>query len=131
MKSTKPAVSSAKKSMTLSSKQIDIPTQAASDIYTETSKKIQDGLEKDTASTGTPMKALKGGAKFMASLSNIGGGSVETGGGGVHDGFNTIMLNKMAESVLRSVLSPHRTLDDHSKHEEQPQHSTPQMHSLH
>jgi len=54
----------------------------------------------------------------MASLSNIGGGSVETGGGGVHDGFNTIMLNKMAESVLRNEIAQHRALGDHSKYEE-------------
>ena len=108
MKFAKPAVPLIQKSIVPSPKQIGIPTQAASDIYTETSKKIQEGLEKDTASTGTP----------MASLSNIGGGSVETGGGGVHDGFNTIMLNKMAESVLRNEIAQHRALGDHSKYEE-------------
>lgn len=118
MKFAKPAVPLIQKSIVPSPKQIGIPTQAASDIYTETSKKIQEGLEKDTASTGTPMEALKGGVKLMASLSNIGGGSVETGGGGVHDGFNTIMLNKMAESVLRNEIAQHRALGDHSKYEE-------------
>ena len=53
-------------------------------------RKIVEGLSRKTASTGTPIGELHGGAKFMAQLSNIGGGSKETGGGGIKDGFNTI-----------------------------------------
>lgn len=53
-------------------------------------RKIAEGLSRKTASTGTPIDDLHGGAKFMAQLSNIGGGSKETGGGGIQDGFNTI-----------------------------------------
>lgn len=53
-------------------------------------RKIVEGLSRKTASTGTPIDELHGGAKFMAQLSNIGGGSKETGGGGIKDGFNTI-----------------------------------------
>ena len=53
-------------------------------------RKIKEGLSRETASTGTPIEDLHGAAKFMAQLSNIGGGSVESGGGGIKDGFNTI-----------------------------------------
>jgi len=63
-------------------------------------KKIQEGLARPTASTGKPMKDLHGGPKFMAQLSNIGGGSIATGGGGVRDGFNTIAQNIRAVSEL-------------------------------
>lgn len=40
-------------------------------IYVDTGKKIQEGLSKETASTGTPMKKLKGAALFTATMSNI------------------------------------------------------------
>lgn len=58
-------------------------------IYAETSEKIKRGLGKATASTGTPIASLKGGAKYMTQLSNVGGGSVKIGGGGIKEGFNT------------------------------------------
>ena len=64
-------------------------TKDAEAIYAETSEKIKRGLEKATASTGTPIASLKGGAKYMAQLSNVGGGSVKIGGGGIKEGFNT------------------------------------------
>ena len=63
------------------------------EIIKTTDSKIKEGLSRPTASTGTPMKDLNGGAKFMAQLSNIGGGSLATGGGGIRDGFNTIAAN--------------------------------------
>lgn len=59
-------------------------------ILETSQRKIEEGLSKETASTGTPIEELHGGAKFLAQLSNIGGGSKETGGGGIKDGFNTI-----------------------------------------
>jgi len=40
-------------------------------IYVDTGKKIQEGLSKETASTGTPMKNLQGAALFTATMSNI------------------------------------------------------------
>ena len=67
----------------------------------ETDSKIMKGLEKTTASTGTPISELNGGAKFMAQLSNIGGGSKATGGGGIQDGFNTVNTNTEANTVLK------------------------------
>lgn len=67
-------------------------TKDAEAIYAETSEKIKRGLEKATASTGTPIASLKGGAKYMAQLSNVGGGSVKIGGGGIKEGFNTFDL---------------------------------------
>lgn len=61
-------------------------------VLQETEDKIKRGLSMQTASTGTPIVNLRGGAKFMAQLSNIGGGSKATGGGGIKDGFATITL---------------------------------------
>lgn len=73
-------------------------TKDAEAIYAETSEKIKRGLEKATASTGTPIASLKGGAKYMAQLSNVGGGSVKIGGGGIKEGFNTFAKNHMANA---------------------------------
>lgn len=70
-----------------------------------TDRKIQKGLDEPTASTGTPMTNLSGGAKFMAQLSNIGGGSKATGGGGIRDGFNTIQYNLAAKAYLNGNAS--------------------------
>lgn len=79
-------------------------TEAVS-VYKKTNAKIKEGLEKPTASTGTPISKLNGGSKFMAQLSNIGGGSVATGGGGIRDGFNTIAENVRAEETIKTELS--------------------------
>ncbi len=69
-------------------------------IYKMTESKIREGLLKPTASTGKPIAELRGNAKFLAQLSNIGGGSKETGGGGVKDGLNTIVHNKNAKFMI-------------------------------
>ncbi len=71
-------------------------------IYAETSEKIKRGLGKATASTGAPIASLKGGAKYMTQLSNVGGGSVKIGGGGIKEGFNTFAKNHMAKGALGS-----------------------------
>lgn len=73
-------------------------------VVKETYGKIQQGLEKTNASTGTPIKKLNGGAKFMAQMSNIGGGSVKTGGGGIKEGFNTIATYIYYSSKLNTLL---------------------------
>lgn len=80
--------------------------QEPSVIKEKTDKLIQQGLECKTASTGTPIKDLNGGALFMAQLSNIGGGSLETGGGGIKEGFNTIAANIAATTTLRNLPEP-------------------------
>lgn len=69
----------------------------------ETDSKIAEGLVKSTASTGTLMSDLKGDAKFMAQLANIGGGSLATGGGGIRDGFNTIMINVAEKNFINNI----------------------------
>ena len=74
-------------------------------VSEKTDAKIKKGLEKPTASTGTPISKLHGGPKFMAQLSNIGGGSVATGGGGIRDGFNTIAENERAKETIKTELS--------------------------
>ena len=66
----------------------------------ETERKIHEGLSKKTASTGASIDNLHGGAKFMSQLSNIGGGSKATGGGGVEDGFNTVNKNTAVKAQL-------------------------------
>lgn len=70
------------------------------DVEEQSRKKIEKGLNKKTASTGTPIARLGGGAKFMAQLSNIGGGSKATGGKGIADGFNTIVQNQNAKTAI-------------------------------
>ena len=72
-------------------------------IEKATRTKIKNGLSQPKASTGTPIKKLRGGAKFMAQLSNIGGGSKATGGKGISDGFNTIMQNQNAKTMLQTI----------------------------
>ncbi len=44
---------------------------------------IETGIAKETAGSGKPMSNIHGGAEIMASLANLGGGSKESGGGGV------------------------------------------------
>ena len=73
------------------------------EIIKTTDSKIKEGLSRPTASTGTPMKDLNGGAKFMAQLSNIGGGSLVTGGGGIRDGFNTVARNLAAKGYNNAM----------------------------
>lgn len=62
---------------------------------------IVNGLNKTIASTGTPMEKLHGGAKRMAQLSNIGGGSKATGGGGIDEGMNAMMQYTQASTVKK------------------------------
>ena len=81
-------------------------------IEKQTSEKIQKGLKKPTASTGKSMNDLKGGAKFQ--LSNIGGGSKATGGKGIADGFNTIVQNQKAKTILQAISQ--KSLKDTASH---------------
>ena len=67
--------------------------RAADSILNQRGKQIVDGLNRTTASTGTPMDKLHGGAKRMAQMSNIGGGSKATGGGGVDEGMKAMLYN--------------------------------------
>ncbi len=87
----------------LSKKSLNKIASSAKDVAKNTDKKIESGLKQPNASTGTPIKDLNGGAKFMAQLSNIGGGSKSTGGGGIKDGFNTITQNTAAKSTLKTL----------------------------
>ena len=86
-----------------------VPTNSnleAMNILEASQRKIAEGLSKETASTGTPIENLHGGAKFMAQLSNIGGGSKETGGGGIQDGFNTITTYVDAKAKVQAQSLP-------------------------
>ena len=47
------------------------------------------------------MEKLHGGAKRMAQLSNIGGGSKATGGGGIDEGMNAMMQYTQVSTVKK------------------------------
>lgn len=73
-------------------------------VVKETGERIKKGLKRTRASTGTPIKDLSGGAKFMAQMSNIGGGSHEVGGGGIKEGLDTMLRFTDAKATLTSEL---------------------------
>lgn len=77
--------------------------RTADNILNQRGKQIVDGLNKTTASTGTPMDKLRGGAKRMAQMSNIGGGSKATGGGGVDEGMKAMLQYTQANTVKKMV----------------------------
>lgn len=77
--------------------------KVADSILNQRGKQIMDGLNKSTASTGTPMEELHGGAKKMAQMSNIGGGSKATGGGGVDEGMKAMEQYTKADTVKKMV----------------------------
>ena len=83
----------------------------ARQIVDKTDNEIQKGLTNPNASTGTPIDDLHGGAKFMAQLSNIGGGSIDTGGDGIKKGFDTIARNVEAKAMLNTV----QFIQEHNK----------------
>ena len=56
----------------------------------ELKNKITDGIQKKEASTGTPLEKLHGASKITATISNVGGGSKETGETGIQGGMETI-----------------------------------------
>ena len=49
------------------------------------------------------MENLHGGAKKMAQMSNIGGGSKATGGGGVDEGMKAMLQYTQADAVKKTV----------------------------
>ena len=71
-------------------------------VAEETGQRIKAGFENPFASTGTLMENLSGGAKFMAQMANVGGGSLEVGGGGIKEGFKTILDYTDAQATLRA-----------------------------
>ena len=85
------------------SKKISSLENVADSILEVREKQIQDGLNKTTASTGTPMERLYGGARKMAQMSNIGGGSKATGGGGVDEGMKAMLQYTQANTVKEMI----------------------------
>ena len=69
-------------------------------IIIKAKKKIETGLSVPTASTGTAIDTLNGIAKTLAQISNIGGGSKSTGGGGVADGIKTLAEYSAAQAFM-------------------------------
>lgn len=81
----------------------NVSLERVADILNQREKQIVDGLNKTTASTGTPMDKLHGGAKRVAQMSNIGGGSKATGGGGVDEGMKAMLQYTQASTVKKVV----------------------------
>ena len=77
--------------------------ERAADSILNQRKQIVDGLNRTTASTGTPIDKLHGGAKRMAQMSNIGGGSKATGGGGVDEGMKAMLQYTQANTVKKMI----------------------------
>ena len=75
--------------------------RVADSILNTRGQQIIDGLNKPTASTGTPMEKLHGGARKMAQMSNIGGGSKATGGDGVDEGMKALLQYAQASTVKK------------------------------
>ena len=73
--------------------------QVVDQVYHKTEQEIMNGLSKPTASTGKPMDELHGAAKTIAQISNIGGGSKETGGGGIDKGLDTLRKHVQARTA--------------------------------
>ena len=94
-----------KKSRSLATPKSAAPS-AAEGIAKQAGAKIQKGLDRPIASTGTPMEKLHGGPKFMAQVSNIGGGSVKTGGGGIKGGLKTMLEYTEAVSTVKAERKP-------------------------
>ena len=78
-------------------------SQAVNTMYETTKNQIQAGISRSTASTGTPMEKLHGAARTTSTLSNIGGGSKETGGGGMAQGLETI-TKFFSASAAKNIL---------------------------
>ena len=77
--------------------------KAVDSICSQRRKQITNGLSKTIASTGTPMKKLHGAAKKVAQMSNIGGGSKATGGGGVDEGMKAILQYTQAITAKKMI----------------------------
>lgn len=73
--------------------------QVVDKVYQQTRKEIVEGLSKPTASTGKPMDELHGAAKRVAQMSNIGGGSKASGGGGIDKGVDTLTKHAQARTA--------------------------------
>ncbi len=77
--------------------------QVVDQVYNQTQKKITEGLSKPTASTGTRIEDLHGAAKTIAQISNIGGGSKATGGGGITEGMKTLVEHGQASTAKKMI----------------------------
>ena len=75
-------------------------------VYRQTGKQIVDGLNKPNASTGKPIDELHGAAKRIAQMSNIGGGSKVTGGGGLDKGLDTVTKHAQAKTAKAMLDRP-------------------------
>ena len=79
----------------------------ADSIIRTRGNQIRSGLKAPRAGTGRPMSKLHGGAKKMAQLANIGGGSKANGGGGVDEGLKAMIDYVQADTVKK--LQPKKT----------------------
>lgn len=92
-----------KQTMALSRPQQPSVEHFVNQVYQQTGKQIVDGLNKPTASTGKPIDELHGAAKRIAQMSNIGGGSKATGGGGLDKGLDTVTKHAQAKTAKAMI----------------------------
>lgn len=77
----------------LFSNQVSVPSPRQAQLRAAVSSvrsSIDAGLSNPSASTGTPISSLSGGARMNALLSNMGGGSKASGGGGMEAGMRML-----------------------------------------
>lgn len=77
----------------LFSNQVSVPSPRQVQLRTAVNSvrsSIDAGLSNPLASTGTPISSLSGGARMNALLSNMGGGSKASGGGGMEAGMRML-----------------------------------------
>lgn len=72
-------------------------------VFKLTTEQITSGLNTRTASTGTPIPELSGGAKYNTIISNIGGGSKASGGGGMEAGLKVLSAHIKADTILKTA----------------------------
>lgn len=70
----------------------------------DTSLQIHAGMGNPLSGTGTPISSLSGGARFTSILSNIGGGSKASGGGGMEAGMRLLDQHSRISGALQEIL---------------------------
>lgn len=81
----------------------DVIKSALKQVNDEAARMIEDGLSIPTASTGTPIDELHGLPKVIAQTSNIGGGSIATGGGGFKAGDKIKQIYESSKVAMQTL----------------------------
>lgn len=91
----------------LFSQQVYVVTPRQAQLYkamNEVGCRIHMGMANPLASTGTPISSLSGGARYNAVISNVGGGSKASGGGGMEGGLRMLDMQSRLSGALQESL---------------------------